>query len=42
MAVFVVFGGVLMDKLIKKEKISTAVGRKLSVFIGQCDVILND
>lgn len=34
MAVFVVFGGVLIDKLIKKEKISTTVGRKLSVFIG--------
>uniref|UniRef100_K1Q749 Vesicular glutamate transporter 3 n=1 Tax=Magallana gigas TaxID=29159 RepID=K1Q749_MAGGI len=34
MAVFIIFGGVLMDELIKKEKISTTVGRKLSICIG--------
>ena len=35
MAVFVIFGGILMDKLIKMEKISTTVGRKLSVLFGE-------
>lgn len=37
MAVFIIFGGVLMDELIKKEKISTTVGRKLSICIGKFD-----
>lgn len=34
MSVFIVLSGILMDKLIKKKKISTTAGRKLSLLVG--------
>lgn len=38
MSVFIVFGGILMDVLIQRKKLSTTAGRKLSIAIGRCKI----
>lgn len=38
MVVFIIFGGVFMDELIKKEKIFIIVGWKFFICIGKCDI----